>query len=114
MINLIEPLLPRYEGKPDEKAKSINDLSYKRLKGLSQVIDNKRGSKFNERIDAILNKQLSKTAADLKDIKTDHKNMQQDKDSILIGCDANTPAEFKDDEIKKATRIAVFKALFSL
>ena len=56
MINLIEPLLPRYEGKPDEKAKSINDLSYKRLKGLSQVIDNKRGSKFNERIDAILNK----------------------------------------------------------
>ena len=58
MINLIEPLLPRYEGKPDEKAKSINDLSYKRLKGLSQVIDNKRGSKFNERIDAILNKKL--------------------------------------------------------
>lgn len=38
-----------------EKEKSITDLSYQRLKGLRQVIDEKRDESFNVRIDAILN-----------------------------------------------------------
>ena len=49
MLKLIEPLLPQKQfnftavaGGITEEEKKISDLSFERLKGLSQVIDSKR------------------------------------------------------------------------
>ena len=49
MLKLIEPLLPQKQfnftaasGGISEEEKKISDLSFERLKGLSQVIDSKR------------------------------------------------------------------------
>ena len=67
MLRVIQEIIPGDDTRPaDERERAIDDLTYKRLQELRQVIDEKRDDKFNKRIDDLVNNQLSKTAQKLK------------------------------------------------
>ena len=120
MIRQIEPLLlaQGFSSGQTESDKRISELSLDRLKGLNQVIDSKRGRKFNDRIDSILNDQLQKSAEAIKDKKQFYKEQILENSRVLIGADKKTNELFSeqgvldDPELKEDLRNAIFKALY--
>ena len=76
MLKQIEPLLPKQvfnTAEGDERDKHISDLSYERLQNLHQVIDCKRDSHFNSRIDTILKNQAAEIGDAIRATKLRYK-----------------------------------------